>query len=112
VYKFDLHSGREVWREDIDVNPAAIKHYLLGDIIVAQEHIVFSARWDKPIPSVAYYIVEAESGKMVQKIEAIDKSQKRTEEMTKRLPLIGRVVMTNGRLCLETAEGITVYGGK
>jgi len=79
-------------------------------MVVGRNHLAVSARHSQPGQSFCVHIIESQTGQDVQKIDvggtgAGAKDQYRRQAM-------GPPVMTNGRLVVETAEGVSVNGEK
>jgi outer membrane protein assembly factor BamB len=60
----------------------------------------------QPDPSVAGYLLDMDKGAIQDQIELNAKKN------FNRMGIIGGAEMTNGRLCVETGEGISVYAGQ
>ncbi|MCK5113680.1 MAG: PQQ-binding-like beta-propeller repeat protein [Phycisphaerae bacterium] len=56
------------------------------------------------------YVIDKSTCKVLQKIPVFPAKQKLNKEENRRRRLIGKAVWANGRLLIETPEGITVYG--
>jgi hypothetical protein len=78
-------------------------------IVVGQKHVAVSARHFQIGMPCHTYVVDAETGKISQKFDMRGGAAGVKDEARRR-QAIGQPVMTDGRLCVENVEGVTVYG--
>ena len=94
---------------DLDLDP----HHRLVVLppTVTREHIVVMARPLSANQPFKAYVLGAAGGNVLEEIDLVGEAEDR-EVLTIRWQLIGQPVVTNGRLLVETCEGVTVYGGR
>jgi len=56
------------------------------------------------------YVVDSESGKVIEKLSVAGRNLPESKTDRTRLMSIGPPVITNGKLCVESLEGVSVYG--
>ncbi|MCD6303494.1 MAG: hypothetical protein J7M21_00860, partial [Planctomycetes bacterium] len=108
--KFATEDGRCLWSRDVEASGTTYYPSILP-ITVGARHLVLTARhYQSAIPYYAY-VLDTGNGKIVQKINLRGRRGV-VKTSTRRQQLTGPVVMTNGRLCAETIEGVTIYGSR
>ena len=110
IQKYDLVKNAVVWNQTIVDDPQmpvfpAEMETGLGHIVVTPNH-----------RQVAYtefqsLVISGETGRIVDKIDLFGKNVKQ-DVLQRRLGIMATPAMTDGRLVVETTEGIKVYGGK
>ena len=107
LQKFNLADGKRLWSRDIENTAMSYPNVL--PMVVGRDHVAVSARHGQPGQSCYVHVIESQTGQDVQKIDlgagAGAKDQYRRQSM-------GPPVMTNGRLVVETGEGVSVNGEK
>jgi outer membrane protein assembly factor BamB len=108
LQKFNLADGKRVWSRDIE--NTAMRYPNVLPMVVGQNHVAVSARHNLIGQSCWVHVIDSQTGQDVQKIDlgsvgAVAKDQLRRQSM-------GPPVMTNGRLVVETGEGVSVHGEK
>jgi len=113
VQKFTLAAGaatgKAVWNCDVDIDPRNTGQVL--PVTLAGAHVVAFAKHYQTNRAVHAMVIEARTGKVLEKVDMVGKADDAAVR-TKRQRMIGPPVVTNGRMCVETCEGITVYGGQ
>ena len=108
LLKFRIGAGpRPVWRFVAEKDPSWIAFVL--PVTMGKEHVVVVAKPYSGAGTAKAFVLAAGSGKPVAEIELLP-GGKVAGAAPPRLGAIGPAVMTNGRLCVETSEGMTVYG--
>jgi hypothetical protein len=77
-------------------------------ITLGRDHVVVTARQYQVGVAHYAYVVEADSGAVAQKVPLHGAGAGPNEN--RRRQAIGPAVLTNGHLCVETSQGVTVYG--
>jgi outer membrane protein assembly factor BamB len=108
LQKFNLADGKRLWSRDIE-NTAMYYPNVLP-MIVGRNHVAVSARHFQTDQNCYVHVIESQTGQDVQKID-LGSAAAGINEQRRRL-LMGPPVMTNGRLVVETAEGVSVNGEK
>ena len=107
LQKFNLADGKRLWSRDIENTAMSYPNVL--PMVVGRDHVAVSARHGQPGQNCYVHVIESQTGQDVQKIDlgagAGAKDQYRRQSM-------GPPVMTNGRLVVETGEGVSVNGEK
>ncbi len=113
VQKFRLGEAkgtiRPLWSRDLDVDPQ--NNGLVVPLTITDSHVVAFVKHYKTNRPIEAFVLDATSGKILEKIDLVGKVANASARK-KRQYLIGPPVVTNGRMCVETCEGITVYGGQ
>jgi outer membrane protein assembly factor BamB/tetratricopeptide (TPR) repeat protein len=104
--KFDLRTGEELWTYKPKPNFPK-REYAWRPILVGERHLVLSLKNSNRRCPGQYVIVDKDTGKLVQ---AIPYGRKQTPNQ--RMLYMGHMAMTQGRLCVETLEGVAVYGSR
>jgi hypothetical protein len=107
LQKFNLADGKRLWSRDIE-NTAMYYPNVLP-MVVGLNHVAVSARHFLAGQNCYVHVIESQTGQDVQKID-LGTSVK--TELQRRRQAMGPPVMTNGRLVVETAEGVSVNGEK
>lgn len=106
VQKFDL-AGRRLWARNISTSTQS-SYYCLPALI-GKKHLVVTARQTNYTRPSQVHILTGVHGREVEQIDlrgtGIDPST-----LSYRMSTIGPPVMANGRLCVETGQGVTIYG--
>jgi len=108
LQKFSMPDGKRLWNSALEDNAAMYFPSVLP-IVIGKDHVIVTARHYQA--NMVYYthVVETGTGRRVQKIDLQGKGAGLQEENRRRQG-IGQPVMTNGRLCVETSEGVIIYG--
>jgi len=108
LHKFTIGRGpRSAWRFVAERNPASMMHCL--PLSIGKKHVVLTAKAYNNVGQTAVFVLDAESGKQAGKFPLV-RDNRALAEVRPRLYSVGPPVMTNGQLCVETAEGMTIYG--
>lgn len=110
VQKFDLtkKTSDPAWSASIDLSPNNI--YMVMPLTVGQKHVALTAKHHMVGSAYYAYVLEAETGDVKEKFDLLGQGGQVKDQQ--RRWGIGPPVMTNGRLMVETTEGVTVYGGQ
>jgi outer membrane protein assembly factor BamB/tetratricopeptide (TPR) repeat protein len=103
---FDLADGKRLWRKELD--PNAQHAYRTFRLAFTQEHLVLMSCDLRPGASSCCRILDKESGEPVQAITLFP-PKPATSLSLLRQQALGRIALANGRLILETPEGLVVY---
>jgi tetratricopeptide (TPR) repeat protein len=107
LQKFHIPDEKRQWSLDLD-GGKQMYYPSVPPIVVGREHVVVLARhYEATLPYHAY-VVDAQTGKSVQQIDL--RGRAAVQDENRRRQGTGPPVMTNGRLCVESSEGVTVYG--
>jgi len=113
IQKFRLDgakgSTRPIWHSDLDTNPQSTGQVV--PLTLAGPHVVAFVKHYQTHRPIEAFVLDASSGKTLETINLVGKVGDAAAR-TKRQRMIGPPVVTNGRMCVETCEGITVYGGQ
>ena len=110
LQKFRLSDGRRLWDRNLEDNMGMYFPNVLP-LVIGKDHVVVTARHYQINMPYHAYVVDSRTGQVKQKIDLQGKGAGAQKESRRRQG-IGQPVMTNGRLCVETSEGVTVYGDK
>jgi len=107
IQKFDVASERRLWARDVEDSVQYYPNVL--PMTLGSDHVVVTARQYQQVGLPYYaFILSGRDGKVVQKISLHGGGAGANE--SRRRQGIGAAVMTNGKLCVESSEGVTVYG--
>jgi len=109
IQKYQLGSSRPTWVRKIESDGTGYRQIL--PMVLGRDYLVVVARNTSRGASHYAWVLDAETGKVEHKIE-LDAANGNSVQQEQRLRCIGPAVMTNGRLVVETAEGLVVYGSK
>ncbi|HET6429479.1 MAG TPA: hypothetical protein VFJ30_13775, partial [Phycisphaerae bacterium] len=109
IQKFSVAHEKRLWACDFDGSAMYYPNVL--PTVVGKNHVVVTARHFQIGLAYYAYVVDLRTGKVAQKID-LRGGVAAAKDENRRRQLIGQPVMTNGRLCVETSEGVTVYGEK
>ena len=113
VQKFRLGEAKgsigPLWSRDLDIDPQSSGQVV--PLTITDSHVVAFVKHYQTNRPIEAFVLDATSGKTLEKINLAGKVAGASAR-TKRQGLIGPPVVTNGRMCVETCEGITVYGGQ
>jgi outer membrane protein assembly factor BamB len=105
--KIDLDKGRRAWQFDVD---AESQPYRLLPLTFGDKHVVVSVDRRSPVGAVKFHVLDSRTGKVADMVECKRPASFGGPE-GRRSYVIGQPVMTDGRLCVETMDGVQVYGG-
>ncbi len=106
IQKFDL-AGRRLWTRTISTTTQS--YYYCLPVLIGKDHVVVTARQTNySMPSNVHVLTSAH-GREVEQMDLRGPAGDPTTLMY-RMSAIGPPVMTNGRLCVETGQGVTIYG--
>ena len=110
IQKQQIGSTKAAWVRKID-GIAGGGYLQVLPMTLGREHLVVVTR--KTSREAVHYacVLDTQTGKIVCKIE-LDAVGGNSAEQEQRMRVLGPAVMMNGRLVLETAEGLVVYGSK
>ena len=108
LQKFNLADGKRLWSRDIE-NTAMFYPNVLP-MVVGRNHVAVSAKHYQPGQNCCVYVIDSQTGQDVQKIDFGSAAADINEQ--RRRQAMGPPVMTNGRLVVETGEGVSVNGEK
>ena len=108
LQKFTIgRDSRPAWRFVADPNPKSIALSL--PLSIGRRHVVLTVKSHSAVGKTAAFVLDADNGKQVGQFDLV--SDKRSlAQLRSQLYSVGPPVMTNGHLCVETAEGMTIYG--
>jgi len=98
---------RRAWRLAAEENPGISLHTL--PLVLGKDHVVVTVKSRNTNGPAEALILDARTGRTVQKFALAGKVKDPTK-FQRRFNVLGPPVMTNGRLCVETTEGIMIYG--
>ncbi|MGB2824470.1 MAG: PQQ-binding-like beta-propeller repeat protein [Phycisphaerae bacterium] len=108
LQKFSLPDGKRQWSCELEKNPSVYFPGVLPPVF-GKEHAIVTARHYQTNMAYHAHVVRLDTGQVVQKIDLQGKGAGPKDENRRRQG-IGQPVMTNGRLCVETSEGVKIYG--
>jgi len=100
------HSGQRLWMRILD---DSAEHLTLGRPVADEKYLVIYAHNIRPAEPSACYLVERSGGKVMQTI-TLAPGKEADEKQVERNRRIGMVFMVDGRLCVETFDGIGIFG--
>lgn len=117
LQKFDLaRPAKPVWH--VTLNPNAASTNCLLPITVGLRHVTVTVRQisigtgrNAANTPARLYVLGIDDGKVHEEID-LDGKRLAQEARAQRMQSIGPAVMTSGRLCVETIDGVSVYDGK
>jgi len=110
VQKFDPATGDLLWSRPILVSRQNSSWFVMPPIN-GRRHLAFLVNQQNPGMSKDVFLVDKATGKIVERIDLSGRGDDPVAEAG-RLRSISSPAMTNGRLVVETAKGIVVYGGR
>ena len=102
--KFHVDRHELLWSKVI-ISPQQTQSYLMP-LVIGQDHVVVSTKQYSSTMRNQVHVVSGEKGTVVRQIDLGGVGG------NARLRMIGPPVMTNGRICVEDSDGLTVYGGQ
>ena len=108
VQKFDP-AGKPLWTRNINTVPQS--YYYCLPLVFGRKHLVVTARQTNYTMPSGVHVLTAAHGREVEQID-IRGAVGAPTTLMHRMRVLGPPVMTNGRLCVETGQGVTVYGGR
>ena len=113
LQKFRLDGGTDstgpLWSNDLDTDPRSNGQVV--PLTIAGSHVVAFVKHYQTNRPIEAFVLNAAEGRTLEKIDLAGAGQD-VALRTKRQRMIGPPVVTNGRMCVETCEGITVYGSR
>jgi len=113
VQRFSLAgAGRKAkadWSCDVDIDPRYTGQIM--PLTITDSHVVAFSKHYQTNRVFQALVINAMSGKVLEKIDLVGKVED-PKVRTKRQRMIGPPVITNGRMCVETCEGIIIYGSQ
>jgi hypothetical protein len=106
VQKFDL-AGRRLWARNI--NTSTQSSYYCLPALIGKKHLVVTARQTNYTRPSYVHILTGVHGREVEQID-LRGTGINPSTLSYRMATIGPPVMANGRLCVETGQGVTIYG--
>ena len=110
LHRIDLDRKRRAWSYEVEA-PGPGPTLLMTSPVVGRNHVAMAARNVQGGES-AVHIIDMQTGKRAGKIDLMGRVQALDAAQQRRLQMIGPPAMTNGRLVVETLEGVVVYGGQ
>jgi len=110
VQKFEVPTEKRLWSRMLEDASQYYPNVL--PLTVGKDHVVVTARQYNVGMDHFVYVLEAGTGKEVQKINLQVKAGGDAQAQQRRRQGMGQPAMTTGRLVVETSEGVTVYGEK
>jgi outer membrane protein assembly factor BamB len=110
VQRFELNrkSADPAWTASIETNLGVIFNVL--PLTVGQKHVALTAKHTQYGVAYHTYVLDGQTGDVKEKFDLMGQANVTKDQL--RRGLIGQPVMTNGRLLVETTEGVSVYGGQ
>jgi hypothetical protein len=111
LHRIDLEKKRRAWSYEVEgLGPGG--NIALSEPVVGLHHVAILARSMQGGGEPAVHVIDLQTGKRAGKIDLLGRSGIFEPQQQRRLQMIGPPVMTNGRLSVETLEGVVVYGGQ
>jgi outer membrane protein assembly factor BamB len=107
LQKFSIPDGKRRW--ECELENIAMFYPNILPIVVGQKSVAVTARHFQIGMPFHTYVVDSETGKIAQKFDMRGQAAGVKDDGRRRQSL-GQAVMTDGRLCVENVEGVTVYG--
>ena len=108
IQKFSCASQRLLWACDIDRGQE--NYYRLPPLTIGRQSIAITAQSMLNTMGATAYVIDAADGKVRERI-VVSKPVEGFAKPTQ-MRYFGSPAMTNGHLCVETTEGVTVYDGQ
>ncbi|HUT56564.1 MAG TPA: PQQ-binding-like beta-propeller repeat protein, partial [Phycisphaerae bacterium] len=109
LHRVDLREKRRVWSCELSKDLQLL--FMVAPLTVGRDHLAMTLRTaSNGWPMSAVHIIDARTGKKVAKVGLAGKLEAWDSNRSRRMLSIGPAVMTNGRLCVETLEGVVIYG--
>lgn len=113
IQKFDLKKGKREWQSDIDTEGAT--SYFAPALVVGQTHVMFcpgaALKQDAESSDPKVYVIESAGGKLTDTLDPSKSKAVQAGQNRLGLRLMTPAVMTNGKILMESIDGVTVYGG-
>lgn len=109
LQKFNLADGKLVWRAEMENRTTVLPKVL--PMVIGTNHVAVTARRSNAAQPYYVHVVRLKDGKVVQKLD-LHSSTGKAASAHRRAALMNPPAMTHGRLVVETAEGVSVYGEK
>jgi len=97
------------WNCDVDIDPRNTGQVM--PLAITDSHVVAFSKHYQANRAFEALVINALTGKVLQKVDMVGKGEDAAVRQ-KRQRMIGPPVITNGRMCVETCEGMTVYGAQ
>jgi len=110
LQKFALSGESRTPAWSVAIDPRENYAYIIMPVTVGQKHVVVTAKSTLTHVPMYSYILDAVKGTVVQKITLRQNPADRAGR--NRQYVLGPAVMTNGRLCVETYNGLAIFGGQ
>ena len=107
LQKFSIPTGKRLWSRNLATDGQYYR--VVPPMALARGTVVVTGRHTQTNMPCYSYIVDGSDGKVVETIGLSGRGGATTEESRRRQAL-GSAVITNGRLVVETVEGVHVYG--
>ncbi|MGC9455496.1 MAG: hypothetical protein ACP5HU_11635, partial [Phycisphaerae bacterium] len=123
VCRYPLEAGdgdgpvEPVWKTDMDDSSS---EYTVLPVEAGREHVVVTAKENAPAGNLSAYVLSKETGEVLERIDLLPPGGERPGAggdpnaalWEYRRRVIGPAVMMNGRLVVESVEGVRVYAGR
>jgi outer membrane protein assembly factor BamB/tetratricopeptide (TPR) repeat protein len=110
LHRIDLAKKRRIW--SYEVEPAGQQfNSMLTPPVIGTNYVAMLSRGAQG-GDASVHVIDMETGKRAGKIDLMGRGGAFGQPQAMRLQAIGPPVMTNGRLCVETMEGVVIYGGQ
>jgi outer membrane protein assembly factor BamB len=109
LQKFSLADGKMLWKRTLAGRTEHLNSVL--PMVVGQDHVVVTARHTYTNKPYYVHVIDLKDGRDAQKIDLRGRGANSTTDRRRRMTM-GTPAMTNGRLVVETTQGVSVYGEK
>ena len=110
LHRINLEKKVRAWSYEVEgMGPGA--NVTLTKPVIGTNYVAMLAR-NLQGGEPAVHVIDMQTGKRAGKIDLMGKVQNFERQQQLRLWMMGPPVMTNGKLCVETMEGMVIYGGQ
>jgi hypothetical protein len=109
LQKFSIAGQKLRWSRDFPNQGQSYFPSVLP-MVLGKDHIVVTARHHQLGQPYYAYVLSTHDGQIAKSIDLRGGAGPALKNESRRRYSIGQPVMTNGRLCVETSQGVTVYG--
>jgi len=109
LHKFSLADGKALWKAHVAGPTVNLMKVL--PMVIGRDHVVVTARHYLTNTPCCAHVIDLKDGREVQKIGLGGRGANVATDRRRRMVMV-KPVMTSGRLVVETAEGVSVYGEK
>jgi hypothetical protein len=106
LHRVDLEKKKRSWSYDGGASNA-----FASEPVVGLEHVAMLYKNTSGY-DMGVHVLDLQTGKRVGKVDFAGRYSIQDQRVQQRLYMLGPPAMTNGRLAVETMEGVAVYGGQ